>query len=136
MSHMVADQMSAFRRPGTRRARDEALAAHVDDLPATTWSATGYGDCALLRATALRAASTLVPIRASISSASAPSADDGWGDTHSADPPFDAAEATAAAMLAAGVDLSDEMAVDAWLAGVNTLPPDERERLFEGFSDS
>ena len=49
---------------------------------------------------------------------------------------FDPAEAATAAMLAAGIDLSDEMAVDAWLAGFTTLPPDERERLFEGFSDS
>ena len=48
---------------------------------------------------------------------------------------FDPAGAVTAAMLAAGIDPSDDLAVDAWLAGL-AVPPDERERLLEGFSDS
>jgi hypothetical protein len=48
---------------------------------------------------------------------------------------FDPAQAATAALLAAGIDPSDHLAVDAWLAGL-AVPPDERERLLKGFSDS
>jgi len=48
---------------------------------------------------------------------------------------LDAAKAATDAMRAAGVDLSDQKAVDAWVADFNSRPLEERERFFEAYED-
>jgi hypothetical protein len=48
---------------------------------------------------------------------------------------LDAARAATDAMRAAGVDLSDQKAVDAWVADFNSRPLEERERFLEAYED-
>ena len=48
---------------------------------------------------------------------------------------LDAAKAATDAMRAAGVDLSDQKAVDAWIADFNSRPLEERERFLEAYED-
>ena len=48
---------------------------------------------------------------------------------------LDAARAATDAMRAAGVDLSDQKAVDAWIADFNSRPLEERERFLEAYED-
>ena len=45
----------------------------------------------------------------------------------------DAVRAATDAMRAAGVDLSDQKAIDFWIADFNSRPLEERERFFEAY---
>ncbi len=60
----------------------------------------------------------------------APELESAMGDPES----FGPAKAAINAMRAAGVDLSDQKAIDAWVADLNARPLEEREQFFEGFS--